>query len=78
MASFSVRAFLLASLVVGGCATIGSSEGSDVCPEYRALRCMGGPPECSMDRERACRICSCLKASGGNNPVPPDRRVPGP
>jgi hypothetical protein len=73
---------LLAAFVVGGCATTSSVVGSDVCPEYRSLRCMTAP-ECSMNHQRGCLVCACSPTGSGNpgdplpNGVPPDRRVPG-
>ncbi len=74
-------AAVLGLLSLGGCATVGSTVGSDVCPEYRSMRCMTAP-ECSMDHQRGCRVCTCAPAASGDrgdrlpNPIPPDRRGP--
>lgn len=50
-----------------------------VCPEFRDLRCATAP-ECSMQKERGCRVCQCRSPYGvevfQTNPLPPDLRVP--
>jgi hypothetical protein len=72
---------LLAWLSLGGCATVGSTMGSDICPEYRSMRCMTAP-ECSMDQQRGCRVCACSGARPADregrltNPIAPDQRIP--
>ncbi len=78
----TLGAALLVALSGAGCATTSSTVGAGVCPEYRDLRCLTAP-ECSMDRQRGCRVCSCMPVQSAPgvylpNPVPPDRRTPGP
>ena len=81
MAGRNLRLLLLsltvAWLAAGGCATM--TNDTTVCPEYRDLRCATAP-ECSMDKQRGCRLCSCTAArsTGGEmpSPVQPDIRPP--
>lgn len=47
---------LVGAGLVGACAHLTDDE--TVCPEYRALRCVG-TVTCTMDRGRGCRVCQC-------------------
>lgn len=64
------------SVLLGACATLSSD--ASVCPEYRDVRCATAP-ECSVDRDRGCRVCQCSAAGAEDGrelptAVPPDER----
>jgi hypothetical protein len=47
-----------------------------VCPEYQDLRC-ASQVECSMEKERGCRVCECKPVNAETFPgsaVYPDQR----
>jgi hypothetical protein len=64
---------LLTFLVLLSCASVSSHE-SNLCPESASLHCMSAP-ECSMDRNRGCKVCSCTQSNTPYNPVNPDQRL---
>jgi hypothetical protein len=69
-----MRTLLLGSLLaLLGCASVSSHE-SGLCPESASLHCMSAP-ECSMDRNRGCKVCSCSQSNVPYNPVSPDQRL---
>jgi hypothetical protein len=65
-----MRRLLLLTLLLG-CASVSKHE-SGLCPESASLSCLS-TPECSVDKERGCKVCQCTKPVF--NPVPPDQRL---
>ena len=65
--------FLLPLLALLSCASVSSRE-SGLCPESASLQCMSAP-ECSMDKNRGCKVCSCTQSNVPYNPVNPDQRL---
>jgi len=66
----------IARTLLAGCALASAACAhlpADVCPEYRDLRCLT-EPQCSMDRQRGCRVCACSPPAY----VPPEQEKPAP
>jgi hypothetical protein len=69
-----VRILSLAAVaLLTACATL--KNDLTVCPEYRDQRCAFGS-ECSMDKERGCKVCQCAPPAG--TLIEPDKRLPEP